>query len=293
MRIGLFGIKHLKQNNSSLQILVQELEYRGVDIGVYNFFYEQLEDQIHFQKPPFLFADNDNIGGKVDFLFSLGGDGTLLRTLNIVRDSQIPILGINLGRLGFLTTIGKSNIPEFVRHLIEGEYTVENRSLLHLESSPDLFGLLNFALNDISLHSIDSFSLLSADVFVNDEFLATYIGDGLIVATPTGSTAYSLSCGGPILSPDSNSFVITPIAAHTLTLRPIIIPDTSIVKLRFSKNIGKVYACLDSRRQILDNDTELVLRKENFGIKLVRMYGKGFFSTIREKLMWGEGGLKF
>lgn len=227
-------------------------------------------------------ADGDSVDG-CDFLFSIGGDGTLLSSVQFVRSSNPaafpPLLGINFGHLGFLTTVGKENLTAMVEDLLKGHFSLEERTLLEVEGE-------GFALNEVFLHRSEEGSLLRTQLFVDGDYVATYAGDGVIVATPTGSTAYSLSCGGPILTPNSHGLVITPISAHTLTLRPIIVPDTSQLTLKVED--GSQYTLgMDSRRRQLGGSMELSLQRAPFTIRLVRMNTQNFFSAIREKLMWG------
>ena len=233
-------------------------------------------------------AEGDSVNG-CDFLFSIGGDGTLLSSVQFVRTSNPaafpPILGINFGHLGFLTTVGKENYAGMVDDLLAGHYSIEERTLVKVESREKRVESA-FALNEVFLHRGEQASLLRTQVTVDGNYVATYSGDGVIVATPTGSTAYSLSCGGPILTPNSRGLVITPISAQTLTLRPIIVPDTSAITLSVVE--GDSYTLgMDSHRIPLSGNIELTLPRAPFTIRLVRMNTQNFFSAIREKLMWG------
>lgn len=233
-------------------------------------------------------CDNDRHSlGDCNFLFSVGGDGTLLSSVQFVHadtpSSFPPVLGINFGHLGFLTTVGKENLHAMIDDLLQGRFSLEERTLLQL-SAPDTPHDTHLTLNEVFIHRREEASLMRAQVFVDDHYVATYAGDGVIVATPTGSTAYSLSCGGPILTPDSRCFVITPISAHTLTLRPIIVPDTSTVRLHICDDC---FLGIDSRRSTLQGDCDLTLHRAPFSIQLVRMNTQDFFSAIRDKLMWG------
>ncbi|MCQ2297958.1 MAG: NAD(+)/NADH kinase [Bacteroidales bacterium] len=222
--------------------------------------------------------------GAFDFVFSFGGDGTILSAVHLVVDTRIPIVGINFGHLGFLTTVGKSGLDLFVDDLLAGRYTIEERTLVHARVD----GMQSFALNEVFVHRAENVPLLRTDVYVDDEFVSTYSGDGLIVATPTGSTAYSLSCGGPILTPNSGCFVITPIGAHSLTLRPFIVPDSAQIRLVTDIRHSTIYLGMDSRSQALRGGTEIHLRREDFTIRLVRMSGQNFFSACHDKLHWGS-----
>ena len=227
-------------------------------------------------------ADGDSVDG-CDFLFTIGGDGTLLSSVQFVHSSDPsafpPILGINFGHLGFLTTVGKESVAGLADDLTAGRYSLEERTLLHVDNKA-------YALNEVFLHRSDASTLLRTEVEVDGAYVATYAGDGVIVATPTGSTAYSLSCGGPILTPDSRCMVITPISAHTLTLRPIIVPDTAHIRLRVN-NAGLYTIGIDSRRHIASGDMSMDICRAPFTIKLVRTGSQSFFSAIRDKLSWG------
>ena len=216
-----------------------------------------------------------------DYLFSIGGDGTLLSSVQFVRSSHPgtfpPVLGINFGHLGFLTTVGRENLHSMVDELLEGRFSLEERTLLEVNGQ--------WSLNEVFVHRTEEASLLRTQVYVDGQYVATYAGDGVIVATPTGSTAYSLSCGGPILTPDSRCLVITPISAHTLTLRPIIVPDSAAIRLHLC---DECFLGIDSRRSTLGPDCDLTLRRAPFTIRLIRMNTQNFFSAIRDKLMWGS-----
>ena len=221
-----------------------------------------------------------------DFLFSIGGDGTLLSSMQFIPPTLSPlppVLGINFGHLGFLTTVGRENLHGMVEELLAGRFSLEERTLLQLDTE-HLTLNTPFALNEVFVHRAEEASLLRTEVYVDHQYVATYAGDGVIVATPTGSTAYSLSCGGPILTPDSRCLAITPISAHTLTLRPIIIPDTAAIRLHVCDD---GFLGIDSRRTTLAGDTDLTLGRAPFTIRLVRMNTQNFFSAIRDKLMWG------
>lgn len=244
--------------------------------------------------------DGDSVDG-FDYLFSIGGDGTLLSSVQFIHsthpDAFPPILGINFGHLGFLTTAGKENLATLVSDLLAGRFTLERRTLIRVERTDGGEQKMeNYALNEVFLHRPEASSMLRTEVYVDDLYVATYAGDGVIVASPTGSTAYSLSCGGPILTPDCGCFVITPIGAHTLTLRPIIVPDSSRLRLATipaSHHVGTPATAepftlgMDSRRVTLYGSATLNLHRAPFAIHLIRMNTQNFFSAIRDKLMWG------
>lgn len=222
-----------------------------------------------------------------DFIFSLGGDGTLLDTVSFVGNRNIPILGINLGSLGFLAATLETEIPLALDCLEKDKFQVDTRSLLHLDSNNQIFQSHPFALNDFSIQRKDSSALVKIHTYLNGAFLCTYLGDGLIVSTPTGSTGYNLSCGGPIITPQTNSFIITPVAPHNLNIRPIIIPDTTIVSFEVEGRAKEFLCTLDARNEAIDNSVNLAISRENFDIHLVRLPGRTFLDTLRQKLFWG------
>jgi NAD+ kinase len=227
---------------------------------------------------------------EVEMIFSIGGDGTLLETVSMVVRRGIPILGINAGRLGFLATVPKENISEFMQFIIEKKYTLSKRTLLSLTCSPtnDAVENLNFALNEISVSRKDTTSMITIETYLNNEFLNSYWADGLIIATPTGSTGYSMSCGGPILTPDVKSFVVTPIAPHNLNARPLVIPDNTEIRLKVSGREENYLVSLDSRITSVQNETILTIKKTAFQINMVEIPEETFLKTLRNKLFWGE-----
>jgi len=287
MRIAIFGKRLNDENIIFFQTLLDKLKEYKADVFIFEKFYFRIKDKINITSPIETFKTNFDLTGKVDFLFSFGGDGTLLDTIALVRDSGIPVMGINMGRLGFLASIKKNFIAQAIDDLFAARYTLDKRTLLRIETNNNCFGDVNFALNELTIHKKDPFSMVTIDVYVNGVFLNSYWGDGLIVATPTGSTAYSLSTGGPILSPDTNNFIINPIATHNLTVRPIVIPDSSEIKIKIKEKDKKFFISLDSRSETIDSQTEIVIKKESFYIFLVKMKEESFFQTIREKLLWG------
>ncbi|MBR6847589.1 MAG: NAD kinase [Bacteroidales bacterium] len=270
MRIAIFRKTIAPENEVYMQKLIQELTDNHVEVVD-------------------CFTSHGELDGRVDMLLSIGGDGTMLDAVPLVGNSGIPMLGINMGRLGFISSVAKEEIHEAIKQIVEGRFTTESRTLLELVAPQGVFhDKVNYALNEINIIRNPEHSLLTIKVFVNDVFLNTYWGDGILMATPTGSTAYSLSAGGPILTPDSHCFVITPIAAHNLTVRPIVIPDDSVVRIQVEGREKKFVFSMDSRVCALDTSVELVVRKADFCINTVRMEGTDFFSTIRNKLSWGK-----
>ena len=289
MRIAVFGKNLAEDNKLYIRKLFEELMSFGAEVSLYEPFMEWVADALPEGLQPSLLPKHTPLKGQTDLLLSIGGDGTILDTVPLVGDSGIPILGINMGRLGFISSVAKDDIAKAVGDIVAGRYTVESRSVLELVSPQGVFDEAeNYALNEINIIRNPEHSLLAIKVFVNDVFLNTYWGDGILMATPTGSTAYSLSAGGPILTPASRNFVITPIAAHNLTVRPIVIPDDSVVRIHVEGREKKFVFSMDSRVCALDTSVELVVRKADFSIHTVRMEGADFFSTIRNKLMWGK-----
>lgn len=222
-----------------------------------------------------------------DLTVTLGGDGTILGATCIIRDLEIPIIGINLGRLGFLAAVERKNIEMAMQKVAEGQYTIEERSMLCLESEPGVFGHINFALNDFTIHKRDTSSMVSIHTYINGDYLNSYWADGLIVATPTGSTGYSLSCGGPIVFPNSGNMVITPVAPHNLNVRPLVISDSSVISFAIEGRAKNFLSTLDSRYETITAEHQLAVRKSDFSTKLIILNGQSFFNTIHEKLSWG------
>ena len=254
-------------------------------------FFKELYDQFspsfvsitHFET----FTNADELDESIDALISLGGDGTLLDTVCLVKDKQIPVLGINFGRLGFLASLGKENIDAAVEALKNRTFVLDKRSLLHLNASIPLFGNEPFALNEFTIHKREFSPMIKIHTYLNGEFLNTFWSDGLIVSTPTGSTGYSLSCNGPVVFPDSDSFVITPIAPHNLNIRPIVIPSHNVLSFEVEGRVNDFICTLDSRKELVDKKVQLAIRKEIFCFNLIRLDENNFLRTLREKLTWG------
>lgn len=288
MRIGIFGKSLSVDGAIYLQQFFDKLKNVNCSLIIFKPYLEQIKNRVSIHCLTSTFNSHEELLDKADLLFSIGGDGTMLDTIAYVRNSGIPILGINLGRLGFLSSISRDEILPAIDHVMSGNYQLEQRTLLKLASPEGLFGELNYALNELSITKTDTNSLAVVGVYVNDRFLNTYWADGLIVATPTGSTAYSLSCYGPIITPGSENFVITPIASHNLTVRPIVIPDNQEIRLKVGGRNAFYQLGLDSRYQTISNTVELTIRRADFKINLIQLPQKDFFCTIREKLLWGK-----
>ena len=288
LRPAIFG----KSFDDGLSPLVNELfELLSKDsdtIFVYENFLPFLQKRIQLPNNITPFNSHKSLVNKQpDFLISVGGDGTILQALTYIRDSEIPILGINMGRLGFLSNVPKDQMTAGIKDIVQNKFTLEKRTLLSVETENNLFEDLNFALNELTIHKKDSSSMITINTYVNDEYLNSYWADGLIVATPTGSTAYSLSCGGPILGPNSQNLVITPIAPHNLNVRPIVLSDNNVVKLKVEGRSNEFLVSLDSRSETIDSSIELIIRKCAFNARLIELENQSFFKTIRQKLLWG------
>jgi len=288
MRIAIFGKTYDSGQQGYLQLLIDELKNRRASLCFYKPYFQKIKESLKLPEDICFYETHRQLRNHADMMFSIGGDGTILDTLPYVRDSGIPVLGINLGRLGFLSSIPKDEIREAIENIWKKNYFLEKRTLIQLVEPEGLFGELNFALNDLTIYRNSSDSLLTVHVFLDDKFLNTYWGDGLIVSTPTGSTAYSLSVGGPIVAPGSENFVIAPIASHNLTVRPIVIQDSNKIKIRVEGREAKYMLTMDSRQATLDMDIEIILQRCDFKVNLVQMYDKDFYATIREKLLWGK-----
>ncbi len=287
MTIAIFGSPYPEHFSKYIQHLIKKLETEHINLIVEEEFSVFLENNIRFNKNIVTFNSYETLKNKADFLFSIGGDGTLLKAVTYVRDSNIPILGINTGRLGFISSISADQIDEAITDVLKGNYKINERILLELSTSKQLFKDKNFALNEVAVSKKDTSSMIRIDTYVDDEFLNTYWADGLVVSTPTGSTGYSLSCGGPIITPGTDNIIITPNAPHNLNVRPIVVDGNSVVKLKVEDREQLALVSLDSRSRAFDSETELIIKKASFKTKLVQPQNNSFISTIRHKLMWG------
>lgn len=287
MKVAVYGRKLSSVLIPYVEELFTEMDNAGFDVVVYEPFYSSLKQHSSSAYNYDSFTSAHEIKGKVDFLFSVGGDGTILDTLSLVQESGIPVMGINTGRLGFLSSISKYQISKAIDSLQKGHYTLDVRTLLRLETNRTLFGEVNYALNELTIHKKDSSSMIIIHSYLNGEYLNSYWADGLIISTPTGSTGYSLSCGGPIIMPRSENFVITPIAPHNLNVRPIVVSDKNIISLEVEGRSQYFLASLDSRSVTIDSSIQLAVRREDFPLNLVRLDNENFMGTLRNKLMWG------
>lgn len=290
MKIGIYGQFYHKNSGEYITYLLYNLQQYGVDIYIEKKYYEIFSEKIQAKETYKTFESYDDLDESFDLFFSIGGDGTILRTITLVQDLNIPIIGINTGRLGFLATIQKGEIQEAIAKIIKKEYTIIERSVLAVETSPTNDDILemNFALNEVTVARKDTTSMITVKTHLNDEYLTSYWADGLIVATPTGSTGYSLSCGGPVITPNNNNFVLTPIAPHNLNARPLVIPDHTTIRLEVSGREDKHLISLDSRIATVNINSVITIKKAPFTVKLVELEGQSFLKTLRKKLLWGE-----
>ena len=270
-----------------VQLFFDELIKQRIQPIVFAPYLEQIRSFVNIPDDMATFAESSDLDDTIDFLVSLGGDGTLLDTITLVRDKNIPVLGINFGRLGFLASIGKNDLKTAVTALSNRTIMIEKRSMVHLDANQDLFGEVPYALNEFAIHKTDTSPMIKIHTYLNGEFLNTYWADGLIVATPTGSTGYSLSCNGPVVFPESGSFVITPVAPHNLNVRPIVIPDNNIISFEVEGRTDHFICTLDSRKELVEKNIQLAIKKETFTVSLVRLNENNFLQTLRNKLSWG------
>lgn len=289
MQIVVFGKQYKDKDLPYIQELFDVLHTEGITVYVYEPYLQDLIGKVRFPGPYAAFDGYlDFKVHKMDFMIVLGGDGTMLAGVTLVRDAGVPMLGINLGRMGFLASIEKGQIRDAVLKLKYGRYLIEERAMLYLESNPSLFGEIPFALNDCTLLKRDTSSMITIHTFVNGDFLNSYWADGIIISTPTGSTGYSLSCGGPVIFPDSGNFVITPVAPHNLNVRPIVLSDDSVISFEIEGRGDNFICTLDSRFELITAQQQIAVRKNDFKIRLVQLEDEGFLNTIRDKLGWGE-----
>jgi NAD+ kinase len=290
MKIGIFGQFYHSDADMYIQLILDALWHKDVEVVIEEQFLQIIDRNQNISDSFSELSTFTALDDSYDLFFSIGGDGTLLRAVTYVRDLGIPIVGINTGRLGFLATLQKEKISEGLNQIVNGQYSISKRSLLAVStnSQQDVFSDLNIALNELAVNRQNTTSMIRVDTWVNDTYLTSYWSDGLIVSTPTGSTGYSLSCGGPVIEPSTQSFVITPIAPHNLNARPFVIPDNSVIRLKVSGREDRFLVSLDSRVGVLENETEITIKKAPYSIHLVELHDNSFIETLRKKLLWGE-----
>ena len=287
MNIAIYG-RPVNTNQLTLaESVISLLKKTDCNIRIHAPYLNFLESHLKSKLSLEAFNTHEDIKSDTDFLFSIGGDGTLLDTVFLVKDSNIPVVGINAGRLGFLSSISRENLEMAISSLSKGHYSLDARTLLRLESNFPIFEGENIALNEFTIHKKETSSMITIHTYLNGEYLNSYWADGIMISTPTGSTGYSLSCGGPIIVPQSETFVITPIAPHNLNVRPIVVSDKNVISLEVEGRSQHFMATLDSRSVTIDSGFQLALRKENYTINLVRLNNEDFLNTLRKKLNWG------
>jgi NAD+ kinase len=288
VQVAIFSKVLHPEDVQHVQTLFDVLHTEGVNTYIFESYYEQLKGKIKFKHDVAPFQNHHDFKiHHFDYVIALGGDGTILDVVTLVRNSDVPIMGINLGRLGFLASIGKARITEAIQMLIQRRHTIEWRRLLYLESDKPIFGETPFALNDFTLLKRDTSSMITIHTYLNGSYLNSYWADGLIVATPTGSSGYSLSCGGPIVFPNSGNFVITPVAPHNLNVRPVVVSDSSVISFEVEGRADNFLCTLDSRFETITSEFQIAVRSCDFTIKLVQLHGDTYLKTLREKLHWG------
>ena len=286
MKIAVYG----RQFNDSVLPFVQQLfdslTANTVEIYVHYQLYGYLEGKIQHTDYRLLDA-GQQLKDFIDLFITVGGDGTMLDIVTIICDTGIPVIGINFGRLGFLASVNKSDIAAAVKAVVERNFTLDSRELIKIKSEAEIFGKNNFALNDITIHKRDDAAMITMHAYLNGEFLNSYWGDGIIISTSTGSTAYSLSCGGPIIFPQSNSIVVTPVSPHNLNVRPIVLPDSSTLTFEVETRSANYLISCDSRTAVIDKSIKFDITKADFQLNLVRLNNESYLTTLRNKLLWG------
>ena len=287
MKVAVYGKQFQQEVAPFVHELFLELEKAQMEVLVYEPFYNFLSQQIRLNLFLGTYNSYEELKKNIDLFISIGGDGTILDATTLIRDTGIPIIGVNTGRLGFLADIAKEQIPKTIKQLINKRFSIDQRTLIKLETEQTLFDGLNFALNEVTISRKDTTSMITITTYINDQYLNSYWADGLIIATPTGSTGYSLSCGGPIVMPGSENFIITPIAPHNLNVRPLVISDKYEIKVKVEGRAKQFLVALDSRIQTMDAGLELTIKKESFKINMIETETQDFSSTLRNKLLWG------
>ena len=289
MKVAIYGQALPDNTVEFVQELLDELNSQKAEVAIEKLFFGKLQSSSDIGDYP-VFTEQSGLDSSFDRLVSFGGDGTILRAITYIWDLGIPIVGVNTGRLGFLSTFRKEEVRKVVREFVSGAYIIRERSLVEVHSDYNIpeFGDMRFALNEVTVSRKDTTSMITVETYLNDEYLTSYWADGLIIATPTGSTGYSLSCGGPVIVPGVQALAITPIAPHNLNARPLVISDDTIIRMRVSGREDHHLVSLDSRIATLKNGREILVKKAPFTIKMIEYTSESFFKTIRNKLLWGE-----
>ncbi|MFD1094189.1 NAD kinase [Salegentibacter chungangensis] len=290
MKIGIYGQFYHTNAGKYIGELLELLDQENIEVYIEENFLDLINLNKTIKKQYNHFRTFEELDQSFDLFFSIGGDGTILKSINYIRNLNIPIVGINTGRLGFLATIQKEEINETIHTILEKKYSVSPRTVLTVATNPESNEAIfdHVAMNEIAVSRKNTTSMITVDTWLNDQYLTSYWADGLIVSTPTGSTGYSLSCGGPVITPDADSLVITPIAPHNLNARPLVIKDDTKITLKVSGRENSHLVSMDSRLATLKNNTEIIIRKADFNINMVELKEDSFLNTLRKKLLWGE-----
>ena len=285
VKVAVYSQFQKKKPLASLEVLLDVFQKKNIEVVIETAFYKGVSPKLKADYHTFSKLDNS-----FDFLVSIGGDGTILRAITLVGDLNIPIVGVNTGRLGFLATIQHEEIEDAIQSILDKNYSISERSLLTIESSEDNaeINTCNFALNEIAVSRKNTTSMITVETELNGEYLTSYWSDGLIISTPTGSTGYSLSCGGPVITPNAASLVLTPIAPHNLSARPLVIEDSTVITLKVNGREKEHLVSMDSRIATLTNKTTITIKKAPFTIKMIVLNNETFLDTLRKKLLWGE-----
>lgn len=289
-KVAIYGQSYSVTSEKEVKILLSVLEENNIVAFFEEDFYKLLVENKSLDKKYPTYAHFNDLSNSFDAMITIGGDGTILRAVTYIRDLNIPVLGINAGRLGFLATIKKDAIKESIEEVLRGEYSIQERTLLQVKTTPETkeFSEVNFALNEVTVARKNTTSMIGVKTYLNEEYLTNYWADGLIVATPTGSTGYSLSCNGPVILPDAESIVITPIAPHNLNARPMVISDETTIQLEVSAREKDFLISLDSRITTVPQQTKVFVKKAPFTVKSILPNNQSYLRTLRSKLLWGE-----
>lgn len=289
MKVALYGQILQEDVFTYVCELLDELRSSGAEVSVEQNFLHILKEEGELEDYP-SFSETEGLDSSFDLLVSFGGDGTILRAVTFIRDMGIPIVGVNTGRLGFLSTFRKEEVRKLVREFVAGNFIIRARNLVEVHADYDIpeFGDMRFALNEVAISRKDTTSMITVETYLNDEYLTSYWADGLIIATPTGSTGYSLSCGGPVIVPGVQALAITPIAPHNLNARPLVISDDTVIRMKVSGREDHHLVSLDSRIATLENGREIVVKKAPFQVRMIEYNSESFLKTIRKKLLWGQ-----
>lgn len=287
MTIAIYSRSSNHDHSNYIEDIYRLLKDEGVDLIIFEPYYQFIKKTYQFNLSLETFSNSEELILKASYVISLGGDGTLLETIELVKKSGVPLLGVNTGRLGFLASVNTNDLKKSIQLLLKEKFTLDKRELIEISGCNNCFGEVNYALNEFTIHKKDSSAMINIDTYIDGVFLNSYFADGLIVATPTGSTAYSLSCGGPIMIPDSDNFIITPIAPHNLTVRPIVISNNKQISFKVSGRSDNFNISLDSRNAQVPTGSEITVKKADFRLNLIALEGQHFFTTLRNKMMWG------